>query len=112
VVYPLNNKKFILLCAVGNGSQAETNIISWQMILHPVTIGTQTVGANGVSNSIILPGGYTGHYSGFAVYYTDGTPNQQFGVKIDIPVKITINGDLQGKDEILDRAIQYVKSGY
>ena len=104
-----NNKKFILLCANGNGSQAETNIISLQKILHPITIGTQTVGANGVYNTILLPGGYAGHYSGFAVYYTDGTPNQQLGVKIDIPVDITIKGDLNGKDEILERAMNYIK---
>jgi C-terminal processing protease CtpA/Prc len=103
-----NVKKFIVLCGAGNGSQAETNIISWQKILHPVTIGTKTVGANGVSNSVLLPGGYVGHYSGFSVYYPDGTPNQELGVKIDILANITIKGELAGKDEILDRAIQYI----
>ncbi len=101
-------KKFIVLCASGNGSQAETNIISWQKVLKPVTIGTPTVGANGVSNTVLLPGGYAGHYSGFAVYYPDGTPNQGLGVKIDIPVKLTIKGVLEGNDEILEKALQYI----
>jgi len=103
-----HNKKFVLLCNVGNASQAETNIISLQNILRPITIGTQTVGANGVSNTILLPGGYKGHYSGYAVYYPDGTPNQQLGVKIDIPVKITIDGLIEGKDEIFDKGYGYI----
>lgn len=102
-------KRFIILCASGNGSQAETNIISWQKVLNAITIGTQTVGANGVSNTVLLPGGYAGHYSGFAVYYPDGTPNQESGVKIDVSVTPTIAGELQGKDEILERAIEYIK---
>jgi C-terminal processing protease CtpA/Prc len=114
VTPPLSNivvhgkKKFILLCAAGNGSQAETNIISWQRILHPITIGTTTVGANGVSNTILMPGGYAAHYSGFGVYYTDGTPNQKFGVKIDIPVGLSIKGDLEGRDEIFEKAMKYI----
>ncbi len=102
-------KRFIILCASGNGSQAETNIISWQKVLNAITIGTQTVGANGVSNTVLLPGGYAGHYSGFAVYYPDGTPNQELGVKIDVSVTPTIAGELQGKDEILESAIEYIK---
>lgn len=105
----LEDKHFIILCATGNGSQAETNIISWQKVLNAVTIGTQTVGANGVSNTVLFPGGYAGHYSGFAVYYPDGTPNQELGVKINIPVTLTIAGELGGKDEILEKAIEYIK---
>ena len=101
-------KKLIVLCAAGNVSQAETNIISWQKILKPVTIGTITVGANGISKSVLLPGGYVRHYSGFAVHYPDGTPNQQLGVKVDIPVSLTIKGELTGEDQILEKAIRYI----
>ncbi|MCF0049068.1 S41 family peptidase [Dyadobacter sp. LJ53] len=103
------DKKFILLCGQ-NASQAETNIMAWQKLLNPVTIGIPTIGANGVSNTILMAGGYSAKYSGYAVYYPDGTPNQRLGVKIDIPVSLTIQGELARQDEIMDRAIQFIKT--
>jgi hypothetical protein len=106
------NKKFILLCGQ-NASQAETNIIAWQKLLRPVTIGIPTIGANGVSNTVLMPGGYSSRYSGYAVFYPDGTPNQRLGVKIDIPVSLTIEGELSGQDEIMNRALQFIQQhGY
>jgi len=42
--------------------------------------------------------------------FSDGTPNQKSGVKIDIPVKPTIEGELEGKDEILERAIKFIQT--
>ena len=103
------NKTFILLCGQ-NASQAETNIIAWQKLLRPVTIGIPTIGANGVSNTILMPGGYSARYSGYAVYYPDGTPNQRLGVKIDVPVSLTIKGELAGQDEIMNRALQFIQT--
>ncbi|MBC3787174.1 S41 family peptidase [Spirosoma utsteinense] len=100
-------KTFVLLCGQ-NASQAETNIMAWQKLLHPVTIGLPTIGANGVSNTILMAGGYSSRYSGYAVYYPDGTPNQGLGVKIDIPVTLTKQGELGGQDEILERALRYI----
>jgi hypothetical protein len=47
--------------------------------------------------------------SGFAVFYKDSTPNQELGVKIDIPVVNTIRGILEKKDEIPERAIRYIE---
>ncbi|WP_461074117.1 S41 family peptidase [Spirosoma horti] len=108
VVTVNQDKRFVLLCGQ-NASQAETNIIAWQKVLHPTTIGLPTVGANGVSNTILMAGGYESHYSGFAVYYPDGTPNQRLGVKIDVPVSLTIQGVLSGQDEVLQRALLFIK---
>ncbi|WP_461152023.1 S41 family peptidase [Spirosoma pulveris] len=102
------DKRFVLLCGQ-NASQAETNIIAWQKVLHPTTIGLPTVGANGVSNTILMAGGYESRYSGFAVYYPDGTPNQRLGVKIDLPVSLTIQGVLGGQDEVLQRALLFIE---
>lgn len=106
----MDNKKIVILCATGNGSQAEGNIMILQRITKGVTIGTQTAGANGIRTTIVLPGGYSTYFSGYGVYYPDGTPNQKLGVKIDIPVKPTIKGELEGKDEILERAIKFIQT--
>lgn len=106
----INNKIIIILAATNNGSQAEGNIMILQRITKGVTIGTQTAGANGIRTTIVLPGGYSTYFSGYGVYYPDGTPNQKLGVKIDIPVKPTIKGELKGKDEILERAIKFIQT--
>lgn len=106
----INNKIIIILAATNNGSQAEGNIMILQRITKGVTIGTQTAGANGIRTTIVLPGGYSTYFSGYGVYYPDGTPNQKLGVKIDIPVKPTIKGELEGKDEILERAIKFIQT--
>ncbi|GAB4020284.1 hypothetical protein [Spirosoma koreense] len=66
-------------------------------------------GANGVSNTILMAGGYESRYSGFAVYYPDGTPNQRLGVKIDVSVSLTIQGVLSGQDEVLQRALLFIE---
>lgn len=104
-------KTILLLCGQ-NASQAETNIMAWQKLLHPLTIGLPTIGANGVSNTILMAGGYECRYSGYGVYYPDGTPNQGLGVKIDIPVALTIEGELARQDEVLERALRYIQQGY
>lgn len=107
----LSAKRFLLLCGQ-NASQAETNIMAWQQLLHPLTIGLPTIGANGVSNTILMAGGYESRYSGYGVYYPDGRPNQRLGVKIDIPVILTIQGELAGRDEVLERALRYIQQGH
>ena len=42
--------------------------------------------------------------------YPDGTITQRVGIKIDIVVKPTIKGIKNGKDEVLEAAIQLANS--
>ncbi|MFN3999381.1 hypothetical protein [Algoriphagus sp.] len=41
----------------------------------------------------------------------DGTETQRKGVKIEIEVNPTIQGIIAGKDEILEKAIEFVNGG-
>ena len=50
-------------------------------------------------------------FSGLGVFYPDETETQRKGIKIDIEVKPTINGLKENKDEVLERAIEYINSG-
>lgn len=75
------------------------------------TIGSQTAGADGAITQVVFPGGYIGQFSGFGVKYPDGRQTQRIGVKIDIEVKPTIAGFKAGKDEVLLRAIEFIKKG-
>ena len=46
--------------------------------------------------------------SGIGVYYPDGAETQRLGIVPDVVVKPTIKGVRQGKDEVLDKAIDII----
>lgn len=115
VIVPNNNnmnlkgKKYFLLVDEGNQSQGEWNIIAIQGVTNATTIGTTTAGTNGMAVTINFPGDYFSFFSGFAEYYPDHTPNQKLGVKIDITVQPTLKGMIEGRDEIMEKALQVIK---
>lgn len=102
----LKNKQYYLLVDEGNQSQGEWNPIAIQGVTKATTIGRTTAGANGMAVTIPLPGDYMTFYSGFAEYYSDHTPNQQLGVKIDVIVNKTLKGAIRGEDEILNKVLE------
>jgi carboxyl-terminal processing protease len=103
--------RVIILCDERTQSQGEYTCMALQTIPKSITIGTQTAGADGVVTYIPIGGDLNISYSGYGVYYPDKTQTQRVGVKIDIIVKKTIDGVSKNKDEILERALQYLKSG-
>jgi carboxyl-terminal processing protease len=68
-------------------------------------IGTQTAGADGNVSELALPGDIATDFTSLGWYYADGYQQQRNGVKIDLTVKLTIAGIRQGKDEILNAAL-------
>jgi carboxyl-terminal processing protease len=73
-------------------------------------IGSQTAGADGNVSSITFPGGYVTYMSGIGVYYPDGSETQRVGIIPDIEVKPTIDGIKNRKDEVLERAIEFIQA--
>lgn len=59
---------------------------------------------------INLPGGIKTMISGIGVYYPDGTETQRIGIVPDIEIKPTIAGFRQGKDELLEKAIEVIRN--
>jgi C-terminal processing protease CtpA/Prc len=100
--------KVIILCDERTQSQGEYSCMVLQTIPGSVTIGSQTAGADGIVTNIPMGGGLTISYSGYGVYYPDKTQTQRVGIKIDIPVKKTVDAIKNNRDEILDRALQYI----
>jgi carboxyl-terminal processing protease len=49
--------------------------------------------------------------SGLGVYYPDGRETQRVGIDIDIEVKPTIEGIQKGEDELLNRALEFIRTG-
>jgi C-terminal processing protease CtpA/Prc len=89
-------------------SQAEYTAMAFRAGDNTVIIGSQTQGADGNVSFIPLPGGLKAGISGIGVYFPDGRGTQRIGIVPDIEVKPTIKGIIDGKDELLEKAIEFI----
>lgn len=101
--------KTVILVDERSQSQGEYSAMVLQTIPGSVTIGSQTAGADGAVSYIPMGGKLAISYSGYGIYYPDKTRTQQVGVKIDIPVKKTIQSIINGQDVIKEEAVKYLK---
>ena len=101
--------KIIVLVNEATFSQGEYLVMALQAADNVVTIGSQTTGADGNVSKFDFMGGFETHMSGIGVYYPDKTPAQRRGVKIDIEVNPTIQGIGDGRDEVLERALEFIE---
>lgn len=99
--------KAILLVNETTQSHAEFTAMILQTGDNVTTIGSQTSGADGDVDIFELVGGYKTAISGIGIFYPDGTETQRKGIKVDIEIKPTIQGIIDGKDEVLEKAIEY-----
>lgn len=90
-------------------SAAEYAAMALRAGQNTTVIGSTTAGADGNVSRIDLPGGLQTMISGIGVYYPDGKETQRVGIVPDIEVKPTIEGIRNGKDELLERAIEFIK---
>lgn len=89
-------------------SQAEYTTMALRVAPKATVIGSTTAGADGNVSEIILPGGIRTMISGIGVYYPDGKETQRVGIDPDIEVKPTIKGILEGRDELVEKAIELI----
>jgi C-terminal processing protease CtpA/Prc len=90
-------------------SLAEYTTMAFRAGDNTVIIGSQTQGADGNVSLIPLPGGLKVGISGIGVYYPDGRGTQRIGIVPDIEVKPTIQGIREGRDELLEKAIELIQ---
>jgi C-terminal processing protease CtpA/Prc len=90
-------------------SQAEYTAMALRAGDNTTIIGSQTAGADGNVSKITLPGGLKTQISGIGVYYPDGRETQRIGIVPDIEVKPTIKGIREGRDELLEKAIEIIE---
>lgn len=97
----------VLLVNACSQSMSEYFVMFLQTIPGVVTIGSQTAGADGNVTCVQLP--YAAfNLTGLGVYYPDGQNAQRHGVKIDMVVEPTAEGLMQGRDEQMQTAIDYL----
>jgi len=71
-------------------------------------IGQRTAGTNGNINAFRLPGKYTVFWTGLRVLKQDHSQHHLIGIAPTVPVKRTLKGVKQGKDEFLEKAIEII----
>ena len=90
-------------------SQAEHTGLFCEEAAGTVFIGTPTAGANGDVTNFSVPGGIRIGFTGHDVRHADGRQLQRVGLQPHVEVAPTIAGIRAGRDEVLERAIQYLE---
>lgn len=109
-----NNKKgyqgtIYVLVDFHTMSQAEYTVMALQQHPNTIVIGGQTAGADGNVSRIQLPFGITSAFSGLGVFYPDGSPTQQVGVRRDYEIVQNISYLEEQKDVILEKALELMR---
>jgi C-terminal processing protease CtpA/Prc len=90
-------------------SQAEHTGLMFEAANGTTFVGSPTMGANGTVMTLPLPGGIYVNFSGLGIWHADGRQLQRKGLQPEIEVRPTLAGIRAGKDEVLDRALEYLK---
>lgn len=102
--------KIVILNNEDTQSAAEFNTMAFRMAPNAVIIGSTTAGSDGDVTFFPLPGGINTSISGLGVYYPDGKETQRSGIMPDIVCRPTIAGTMENRDELLEKAVQYINS--
>jgi len=102
--------KVVILVNELSQSQAEYTTMALRTAPNATVVGSTTAGADGNVSTIVLPGGIPTWISGLGVYYPDGRETQRIGIVPDIEVKPTIQGIKEGRDELLEKAVQLIET--
>lgn len=100
--------KVIIIINEITQSQAEYTTMAFRVAPKAKVIGSTTAGADGNVSEIFLPGGIKTMISGTGIYYPNGKETQRIGIVPDIEVRPTIKGIYEGKDELLEKAIEII----
>ena len=104
-------RKTVLLVDERAASQAE-HLGLWLKAANGTTfVGSPTAGVYGNSTRVLLPGGISAGFTGMDVRLPGGGQLQRIGLRPDISVKPTIAGIRAGRDEVLERALAFIKDG-
>ncbi len=87
-------------------SAAEFNCMTLKASSRVIKVGSQTAGADGGITYIQLTKDISSGFTSEGVFYPNGDSTQRIGIVPDIVVKPTINGIMQGRDELVDKALE------
>ena len=91
-------------------SSAEYTTMALKSAPRAVVMGSQTAGADGDISIVPFPGGFRTIFSGLGIFYPDGKETQGVGIVPDVYVYPTQSGIAAGKDEVLEKAVEYIRT--
>jgi C-terminal processing protease CtpA/Prc len=100
--------KVVFLTGSGAISASETFMGMVEHYKLGEIVGRATAGTNGNVNIFDLPGGYRVFWTGMRVLKHDGSRHHLIGIRPTVPVKRTLKGIKEGRDECLDRALKLI----
>jgi C-terminal processing protease CtpA/Prc len=109
---PLYKGKVVMLIDATTQSQAEYTGQLIEAACGVTFIGSPSAGSNGDVTNLRLPGGITVSFTGQGVRNADGRQLQRVGLQPRILVRPTIQGLREGRDEVMDRALRFLKEGH
>jgi C-terminal processing protease CtpA/Prc len=101
--------KIVILVNEQTLSQAEYTTMAFSTAPNVTIVGSTTAAADGNVSGIVLPGRINTAISGIGVYYPNGKETQRIGIVPDVEVKPTIKGIREGRDELLEKAVQLIQ---
>lgn len=107
---PLIKSKIAVLSSNKSQCFCESYIAFMKSYQLATVIGQQTTGSTGNVLQYTLPGNINAIWTGMLVKNHDGSQFHGIGVVPDIEVKETIKGLSEGRDEILDHALKYMRN--
>ncbi|MDR2236764.1 MAG: peptidase S41 [Chryseobacterium sp.] len=102
--------KIAILINETTQSSAEYHTMAFRTAPNSKVFGSTTAGADGNVSRILLPGNISTMISGIGIYYPNGKETQRIGIVPDVEIKPTVEGIKNNKDEVLDKALAWIKS--
>jgi len=102
--------RLIFMTGGGAISQAETVMGIIEAYHLADIVGETTAGTNGNVNPFIVPGGYVLAWTGLRALKHDGSRHHGVGIKPTHPVSRTIKGIAEGRDEVLEKALELART--
>ncbi len=96
----------ILLFNEETQSHVEFYCMMFQGLPNVIKIGSQTAGTDGEITFFELTQDIHSGFTSVADFYANGDSTQRIGIVPDSAVYLTVNGIMQGRDELLDKAMQ------
>lgn len=104
----LYDKEIVVLIDEHSQSASEFAALLLSHAANVTLMGENTAGSLGYCQILPLPGGHGVMFTACSSYTPDGELTNRVGVSPDIEVKRTIQGIKEGRDELMEAAIEYL----
>ena len=101
-------RKIVVLMNEHTVSAGELTVMILQTAANVTVMGSNSIGANGNVQNLPLPGGIIMRYSTIGVFTPEGGQTQRIGLSPSINIPRTIAGVREGRDELLEAAINFL----